>query len=166
MNCKRQHILLFFFILISGTCLHFTYKWSGYNNFVAYFSAINESPWEHLKLIFWPAVFFCIYEFFAYGKKRDDFFAVKMVAIVSSLMFVLTFFYTYSGILGFNLFLLDILDFVTADFLCCYISYAILNSSILGDKSDSVKGFSVLLFIAFCFIVWTNNPPDLGVFWG
>ena len=150
MNLKKYHVILFFFILVMGSLLHFAFKWSGYNNFVAYFSAVNESPWEHLKLIFFPALTFAIFEYFIYGKKRADFFAVKMTSIVSSLAFVLTFFYTYSGILGFNLFFLDILDFVLADFLCCLVSYAILKSSALGEKSDSAKGLAVLIFIAFC----------------
>lgn len=166
MSVKKYHWIAFFFILLFGTLLHFTYNISGHNTFVGYFSAVNESPWEHLKLIFFPALTFGIFEYFIYGKKRADFWAVKMTAVVSAMTFVLTFFYTYSGILGFNLILLDILDFVLADFLCCLVSYAILKGSALGNKSDSVKGLAVLMLIAFCFIVWTNNPPDLGMFWG
>jgi hypothetical protein len=37
-----------------GTLLHFAYDFSGQNFVVGLFSAINESTWEHLKLLFMP----------------------------------------------------------------------------------------------------------------
>ena len=37
-------------ISILGSILHFTYGWSRGNKFVAIFSAVNESTWEHIKL--------------------------------------------------------------------------------------------------------------------
>jgi hypothetical protein len=40
------------FIAFLGTALHFTYELSGRNIMVAPFSAVNESVWEHLKLVF------------------------------------------------------------------------------------------------------------------
>jgi len=166
MQYKKYHITAFFFILILGSVLHFTYDLSGGNTLVSYFSSVNESTWEHLKLLFWPALVFGIYEYFAYGKIRPDFFAVKMTAILSAMLFIVVFFYTYSGVLGFNLLLLDLLDFVLADFLCCYISYRVLNSADIGTKSDNIKAILVFVILAICFIVWTDNPPDLGIFWG
>ena len=166
MRIKKYHWFSFFFILVIGTFLHFTYKISGYNTFVGYFSSVNESPWEHLKLIFFPSVVFGIFEYFIYGKKRADFWAVKMTAIVSAMGFILSFFYTYSGILGFNLAFFDIADFIMGDLVYCFISYKMVTSDIAGDKSDSLKGITAIGVIAMCFILWTYNPPDLGVFWG
>ncbi len=166
MTLKKHHIIGFFFVLILGTVFHFVYDWSGQMTIVSYFASVNESPWEHLKLIFWPALFYGVYEYFSYGKLRNDFFAVKMTAIVSALLFTLIFFYTYSGILGFNLLALDIADFILADGICFALSYYMLSSSDAGSFSDSLKGMAVLLVIAMCFVLWTNNPPDLGVFWG
>ena len=166
MQIKKYHITGFFFVLILGTLLHFTYAWSGGNIIVGIFSAVNESIWEHLKLIFWPALLFALYEYFAYGKEYPDFFAVKMTAILSALLFTVVFYYTYSGILGFNILLVDLLDFVLSDFLCFYVSYNLLNSSSRGSRADSIKGIAVLLLLSLCFILWTNNPPDLGIFWG
>ena len=166
MNLKKYHWLAFFFILVFGTLLHFTYDLSDQNTFVGYFSAVNESPWEHLKLLFFPSLLFSVFEFFSYGKKRPDFWAIKMTAIAVAMLFVLVFFYTYSGILGFNLIFMDIGDFVIADFLYCFVSCKMLKSSCRGNRSDSLKGIVTLGVITLCFILWTNNPPDLGLFWG
>lgn len=41
--------------MLAGTILHFVYDWSGHNVFVAFFSPVSESVWEHLKLFFVPA---------------------------------------------------------------------------------------------------------------
>ncbi len=55
---KNQKILLKYqifsiiFTFIFGTLLHFTYEWSNQNLVVSLFSAINESTWEHLKLLY------------------------------------------------------------------------------------------------------------------
>ncbi len=45
-------------ITILGSVLHFTYEWTGQNKFVAYFAAVNESTWEHIKLAL-SSIFFC-----------------------------------------------------------------------------------------------------------
>ncbi len=166
MKLKAWNIAGFIYIIAIGTFLHFSYKLSGENHFVGYFSAVNESVWEHLKLIFWPAFSFSIIEFFAYGKAEADFFAVKMCAIVMAMAFIVIFFYTYSGVLGFSLAPVDIASFVVSAFICQCISYRLLLSEGANEKADNLRGFVVMMIIAMCFVTWTYNPPSLGIFWG
>ena len=55
MNKKKirdYQIFSVIFVFILGTLLHFTYKLSGENGVVAIFSTVNESTWEHLKLLY------------------------------------------------------------------------------------------------------------------
>ncbi len=165
MNYKKWHIWGFVFISIFGVFLHFAYGLSDEAKLVGYFGAVNESLWEHLKLIFWPVFLFSLIEFFAYGKNEKDFFAIKMCSLFCSLMFLVVFFYTYSGILGFSLSAVDIALFFVSSFLNQYISYRLLTSDGSGDNSDSFRGFIVLMLLAVCFIIWTYNPPMLGIFW-
>ena len=42
------------FVSIVGTLFHFVYEWSGNNILIGLFTPINESIWEHTKLIFFP----------------------------------------------------------------------------------------------------------------
>ena len=53
------------FSLISGVLLHFAYEWSDNNTFVGLFSAVNESTWEHLKLVFFPSLIYFLFEYFS-----------------------------------------------------------------------------------------------------
>ena len=58
MNTRKTlfifQLITIIFAIILGTLLHFTYKWSNKNMLVGAFSAVNESTWEHLKLLFFP----------------------------------------------------------------------------------------------------------------
>jgi len=42
----------FFFILLTGTFLHFIFELSSFWRPAALFGAVNESTWEHLKMVF------------------------------------------------------------------------------------------------------------------
>ena len=44
----------FLFTVTAGTALHFLYAWSGQRSWAAVFSAVNESVWEHMKLLYVP----------------------------------------------------------------------------------------------------------------
>lgn len=48
----KTNLFRFIFISVLGVLLHFTYEWSGDTAVVGLFSAVNESTWEHLKLLF------------------------------------------------------------------------------------------------------------------
>lgn len=50
---KRQLIITGIATILAGTILHFLYKWVP-NAVTALFSPINESIWEHVKILFWP----------------------------------------------------------------------------------------------------------------
>ena len=52
---KRQLILTFVAVVLAGCALHFMYDWWP-NAVTALFSPVNESLWEHVKLIFWPCL--------------------------------------------------------------------------------------------------------------
>ena len=54
-----------------GTLLHFLYDWLGKSVWVAPFSGVNESTWEHMKLLFWPMLLFAIVQSFFFRERRD-----------------------------------------------------------------------------------------------
>lgn len=50
-----------FFIIILGTINHFLYDWFNHNKIIGYFTAVNESTWEHLKLVIAPSFIWLIF---------------------------------------------------------------------------------------------------------
>ena len=50
----RWELIGFAFTGAVGTLLHFVYEWTGGNPLIAAFCAVNESTWEHMKLLAVP----------------------------------------------------------------------------------------------------------------
>ena len=67
----------FVFTAILGTLLHFLFDWTGGSALAALFSAVNESIWEHMKLLYYPMLLFTLWEYSVWGKKTPGFWKTK-----------------------------------------------------------------------------------------
>ena len=94
-----------------GTLLHFTYDLSGGNKIVGAFSAVNESTWEHLKLIFFPMILFSVFEYFLAKDKGNCFISSKVLGTISGMILIVALFYTLTGITGAELGFINIIIF-------------------------------------------------------
>ena len=52
-----------FAVLIAGNLLHFAYGWSGGSPAAAMIAAVNESTWEHMKLLAMPWLLWTLWRF-------------------------------------------------------------------------------------------------------
>lgn len=157
----KFEIFSIIFVSILGTLLHFTFDWSNSNLLVGTFSAVNESTWEHLKLLFFPMLISTIIGYFYVGKDVSAFLCARFFAIFISILFTVVFFYTYTGILGFNVDILNILSFFVSVILGEFVSYKIMISHLTCDNSKVIIFFAILLV---CFIFFTYLPPNIGLF--
>lgn len=158
---RNYQIFSVIFTFILGTLLHFTYQLSGRNEIVGLFSAVNESVWEHLKLLYFPMLLTIIFGYFYLGKDIPNFVCSKTIGIIVSLLFTVTFFYTYTGVLGYNIAIVDIMSFFVAVILGEYSAYKLIIENYSCNKKLSVV---ILIILFICFIVFTYNAPDLGIF--
>ena len=157
----RLQIISVIFTIILGTILHFTYNWSNENFLVGTFSAVNESTWEHLKLLFFPMLISTIIGYFYIGKKMPNFLCAKTIGIITAMLFTIIFFYTYTGILGTNFDILNILTFVFAVIIGEYITYKIILSYFSCNKKIAII---ILILLFLSFIIFTYIPPKIGLF--
>ena len=130
-NIKSWHIIGIFFTLILGTFLHFTYEWSDYNPIVGFFSAVNESTIEHLKMIFVPFFLFSIFEYLSYGKYIAGFILVKALSVSLGMIAIVVVFYLYTWIVGGNFLWMDIAIFVLGILVAYFVSYKLLKRPVL-----------------------------------
>lgn len=149
------------FVSVLGTFLHFAYDLSGQNQIVSIISAVNESTWEHLKLLFFPMLFSTIIGYFLIGKGNNNFLCSKTIGIIISLLFIIVFFYTYTGILGFNVDVLNILSFFMAVILGEYIGYILMINNFSCNKYLTIF---ILCLLTFLFIFFTFNTPQIALF--
>lgn len=127
MSRKKLYFIGFLFTLLLGSALHFTYELSGQNPIVGLFSSTDESVPQHLKLLFWPYVFFSIFEYIKYARKEKNFIFVKALSVLFGMAVIVLFFYAYTAVLGENMLFLDIITFILGDFSAFFLSYKLLS---------------------------------------
>lgn len=164
-SLKFTHLAGMVFTILVGSLLHFVWEWSGRSNFTAVFSAVNESTWEHLKLLFVPYMLFSLVEYGIYGKNISCFFTVKVSAVLLGMLTIVSVFYTYTGILGTNYLLLDIATFLLGVVVSYLYSYRRLRDP-SNPCSAHAETFAIVMILALAaaFVVFTFNPPSLGLF--
>ena len=161
MNIKKWRNISIIFSLIVGTILHFLFEWSGKNAFVGSFSAVNESIWEHLKLSFFPMLIIAIIGYYLFGKKEPNYIKGNSIGIIFSLVFTVITFYIYSGIVGNNFGIVNIIIFILSIILGEIISYKIVGTE---KESDQLIYLLLIIILFIAFILFTYFPPKIGIF--
>lgn len=153
----------FLFTLLVGTVLHFVYEWSGQNQLVGYFAPVNESVWEHAKLIVVPAFFWCLGSFLFHMYDYTVYVPAVSLGIVSGVAFMIVSYYTYSGIIGTDFPAFDVLIFILSVWLTFYV---IQKTAGMGTfpTPTAVLSFVVLILLIVCIVLFTTTPPDLNLF--
>uniref|UniRef100_UPI0040262ABF DUF6512 family protein n=1 Tax=Agathobacter sp. TaxID=2021311 RepID=UPI0040262ABF len=153
----------FLFISVLGVLLHFTYEWSGDNPIVALFSAVNESTWEHLKLLFFPMLLLTIIELLFTEKRQlpSNYLFARTIGILSGMAFIVIAFYTLTGVFAK---LPDAVN-IALYFLGVFLALCIENKINRGNSQNhSAFAAIVLLALTIAFFVFTKYPPSLGLF--
>ena len=150
-----------FFIILLGVLFHFIFELTDNNVIVGLFAPVNESIWEHLKLIFFPMIIQSIIGYIYKGKEINNYFWAKTQGIIFSMIFVVIFYYTYTGIIGKNIDFINIGSYCVAIILGQYYSLKKMNNN---DSKNLLYVVLILIVISFYFIIFTFNPPKINLF--
>lgn len=153
----------FVFVGAAGTLLHFLYDWSGHNPVVGALSAVNESTWEHMKLLFFPMLLFAFVQYVPIGKEYPNFWCVKLIGTVLGLILIPVLFYTYTGALDVSADWFNISIFFIAAAAAYWLETKLLQNSRPRCASPKVALGSLLL-LGVIFVMLTYNPPMLPLF--
>lgn len=150
------------FVSVTGTILHFVYEMSGYHYIAGLFAPVNESTWEHMKLIFFPMLIYTLIIYSPLKSKYPCIGSALSSGILAGTFLIPIIFYTYTGILGFNLFYLDAATFYASVIIAFVISYKIA-SKCRKTKFSSLLGIAIFILIVL-FFIFTYYPPKIGLF--
>ena len=148
---------------LSGTLLHFLYGWLGKALWVAPFSAVNESTWEHMKILFWPMFIFAIVESLFF-REREDFWCVKLKGILLGLTLIPVLFYTYNGAVAKSPDWLNIAIFFISAAVAYIYETRLFNSKRLMACRSSKSSIAVLCIVFVVFVLFTFFTPELNIF--
>ena len=147
---------------LGGTILHFLYEWLGEAAWIAPFSGVNESTWEHMKLLFWPMFIFAIVQSFSFSD-RKDFWCVKLRGILLGLILIPVIFYTYNGVIGRSPDWLNIAIFFVSGAIAYLLETWLFRKKNLRCRSKK-RAIGILCAIALLFVIFTFLTPELGIF--
>ncbi len=147
---------------LGGTLLHFLYDWLGEAVWIAPFSGVNESTWEHMKLLFFPMVIFAIAQSFFF-EEREDFWCIKLKGILLGISLIPILFYTYNGVVGKSPDWINIaIFFISAAIAYIYETRQFYNKAVICKNPR--LAIAALCVIAALFVIFTFATPELGIF--
>lgn len=160
----------FIFVLVAGTLAHFVYDWTEKNSLAGLFTPVNESTWEHMKLVFFPMLIYSLFVYFIFQKEYPCILYAFLAGTLAGTYIMPVIFYTYTGIIGRNFFVLDLVTFL----LCVITAFAAASklsarciSGVPITPYPNCFGFFIgtlsLLTLA-AFIIFTIYPPEIGLF--
>lgn len=149
-------------VSILGTGLHFLYEWSGNNRLFGFISPVNESTWEHMKLLYFPMLLYVFLGYLWFHGEISAFLEAGSLGIITGLCLIPTLFYTYTGILGFHTTFLDIAIYYISVILSFWVFKESASRS--PSKIRCLFRIGVILLFGYLFVIFTDSPPDFGIF--
>lgn len=153
----------FVFTSILGTFLHFLFDLTGGSLFAALFSAVNESIWEHMKLLYYPMVLFALIEYRYWGKEDPRFRCIKLAGIGLGLGLIPTVYYQYTGIFGVNADWFNVTIFFIAAAAAFYLETKLFER-LQGCRLNNRISAAILAGIGLAFTLLTFYPPRIPFF--
>lgn len=138
-------------ICLIGTLLHFTYEWSHHNKVVAYFSAVNESTWEHIKIALTPTFIYTIIDYFILD--GNNFFFAKFMCMFSIILIIPILFYSYTAFTKKAILPLDVICFYVTITISQIVSNYIMNEPNLGNEVFGIIGI-IVIFIMYSLLTY------------
>lgn len=148
-----------------GSAMHFAYDIFQENPIVGLFAPVNESVWEHSKMLLWPMILWWWLYACARGEEsgldKDKWFGSALAALVTALVSLPVLYYFYTGAFGVKLLWVDILILLLSVFLGQLMGLHVYR---YGKGGNAGTARVLILGIALLYILFTFYPPHLPLF--
>ena len=162
MSLKTIKIIGFFAIFLLCFLFHFLYDWFP-NCLFSIFFPVNESIWEHMKLIYTSYIFYGIFDYILLRKNKINNFFIQLflIPIISIILYLIIFIPIYKMI-GENMIIsIGLLAIII-------IIEQILSYFILQYKEVNYQNFIGIIGIILVYIIFgylTYNPIENYLFY-
>ena len=152
-------------LFVIGSLMHFAFQLLWENPIVGLIAPVNESIWEHAKLLVWPMIlWWVLYERFR-GKMcdidRKKWFQGALAALLLAWISMPLLYYFYTQAFGISALWVDILIF-----LLCVLFGQFLGLHVYrhGKGLSPALVFVLFLLIVLLMMVFTYFPPEIPWF--
>ena len=146
---------------VMGTLLHFAYEWSGGSLSAAVLGGVNESVWEHMKLLVMPTFLLTVVQVWRSGEVHPAIPAVRAVTIPFGALLIPMLYYTYTGALGIQVHWVNIAIFYVAAAVLFWVDWRLLRTGLPLPGWGQLLGLLILWGVVFAFVWCTFRPPEL-----
>ena len=158
----RWQFLGFVMATLGGTLLHFLYEWTNEAIWIAPFSGVNESTWEHMKLLFFPMFIFAIVQSFFF-RDMNNFWCIKLKGTLLGISLIPIIFYTYNGVIGKSPDWINISIFFFSAAISYVYEWQLFNNDQIACRRPQIA-LTALCVIALLFVLFTFRTPELNIF--
>lgn len=152
MSHLNKTTLLFFVVAtLLGSCLHFVHTLFP-NPATALFSPVNESLWEHLKLLYWP----CLVSALLLCRRAPERFASRALVLVLACAAMLAVGYLYHVVLGGDALLFDVALYVLL-MAACFVLPEVWAP--IPWPALRLLALLALALLGAAILVWSLRPP-------
>ena len=124
---------------------------------------MNESTWEHMKLLFFPMFVFALVQSRCTEKDYKNFWCVKLIGIVLGVVLIPVLYYTVNGVFGETADPVNIAIFFVSAAVSYFVETWLFKQNSIKCKSPLVP-LLILWLIALLFAVLTFIPPHIPLF--
>lgn len=152
MSRLNKSTLLFFAVAtLLGSCLHFVHALFP-NPVTALFSPVNESLWEHLKLLYWP----CLVSALLLCRREPERFASRALALVLLCAAMLVVGYVYHVALGGESLFFDV-----ALYVLLMAAFFVLPCIWAPIQAPALRFVALLALVLLgaAILFWSFRPP-------
>ena len=161
---RNIKIIGVFVIFILSFISHFMYDWFP-NSIFSILFPVNESIWEHMKLLATPVLIFSVIEYIIYRKKDinvNNFLLSYAISIIIGIILYLIIYLPIHYIFGHSLWIAILILFITF-IIIQFISYYIMNYKKI--KYSNIIGISIIIFLYIVFGYLTYKPIEIDLFY-
>jgi len=152
-------------LFLIGTFMHFLYDLIGENIIVGLIVPVNESVWEHSKMVLLPVIcwwsFYYIIKSKEYNIDKNKWFTSALIALLTALTTIPLLYYFYTEAFGVEILVVDI----------SILFLAVLFGQLLALHFYKYsKGINlhilvyIFILIILVFMVFTVYPPHIPLF--
>ena len=144
-------------VVVLGTFWHFGYEIFAKNFVAGLVFPVNESVWEHQKIVYFPLLIAGIIAYFKSKPRNAGIWLGTLLGVVLAMLAVFFGFYLYSSIIGESL-IADILLFVASIILGMYTAWWVTANFKNAKKLAPLAIFGLVLLLGL-LVYWTIRPP-------
>ena len=156
----KEIILSFFLYSLTGVLLHFTYNFFKKNKVVGIFSSVNESIWEHIKLLLTPVLFFNTIKNII--SNQNNYFTALFVELFLSIVLIIIFYRIKVAIFKDKYDFINIIIFFTTALIVSISGYYIKNINISLTINHVCAFLDLVIFMMY--LSFTIFPPNNELF--